>query len=91
MKVRRPLSFYLFMLVFLGGSLANFWWFDTWLWALSADLTAYVLIGSGFNKIGGFKCWRLVIWWLPLLLLPGLNWLKILRLGEVHGTRKTGS
>ncbi len=91
MKKSRPWSFYLFMLIFFGGSLGNFWWLRWWWLALASDLAAYLLVGAVANKIGDFKCWRLMIWWLPLLLLPGLDWLRILRLGEIYGKRKVVS
>jgi|WetSurSiteA1Bulk_404760.scaffolds.fasta_scaffold16513_2 hypothetical protein len=80
MSSRRTLSFYLFMVIFLGGCLSNFWFLCWWL-ALLSDVAAYAVVGGFINWVGQFHCPRIVLWWLPMLLLPKLDWLAILRLG----------
>jgi hypothetical protein len=90
MKVVRPKSFYLFLAIFLAGSILPFWLLRWWWLALASDIAAYTIVGIAINKVGDFRCWRIALWWLPMLLLPGLNWMRILRIGEAHVPRNAG-
>ena len=81
MKFLRSRSLYRFLAIFFVSSLVPFALLRWWWLALTLDVVAYLVVGLVINVLGELHNRRIVLFWLPVLLFPGLDWVRIIGFG----------